>query len=367
MMQNKKVTIIGLGLIGGSLAKALRERLNISDITVVNRSIEPVNQAIKEGIVSRGYTEVNQYVYNSDIIFICTPVKYAINYILAIADKVKKDCIITDVGSTKLEIVEYINGMQNAPLFIGGHPMAGAEKTGYSAGLSHLFENAYYILTPTKSSNAEGLDFLTALVKGIGAIPVIMDAEEHDVVTGCISHVPHIVASALVNMVRQLDSPDGKMHLLAAGGFKDITRIASSSPEMWESIILSNKEPIKGILETYVELIESFKSFIEKEDTASVFKYFESARDYRNSFPASKKGLINPLFEIIVDVIDKPGIIGKIATILGDNGINIKNINVSNNREFEQGCLKISLPDSESANFAFDILTDRGYKVYKVN
>lgn len=365
-MVNKKVTIIGLGLIGGSLARALHERTEISDITAINRDIGPVNKAVKDGCISRGFTEVNEHVWESDVIFICTPVKSAIEYIDIIAGRVKPGCIVTDVGSTKLEIINHVNQMLNAPCFIGGHPMAGSEKTGYSASFAHLFENAYYILTPCKTSNETAINTITGLVKAIGGIPVIMDAVEHDRITGSISHVPHIIASALVNMVKNLDSPDGKMQMLAAGGFKDITRIASSSPEMWENVVSSNEQQIRAILDSYIQILDKFKKSIELKDTKAIYDFFESARNYRDSFPSNnKRGLIDPAHEIVVDVVDKPGVIGEIATILGNNCINIKNINVSNSREFEHGCLRITLPDSESVNIAFDLLHNTGYKVYK--
>jgi len=364
-MKDKKITIIGLGLIGGSLARALRERMGISDITAVGRNMQPLQQAVLDGTISRCFNDLNEYVYNSDIVFICTPVKKALDYIDSLAGKIKPGCIITDVGSTKSEIVEYINKMEQPPCFIGGHPMAGTEKTGYAAGFSHLFENAYYILTPAKSTTCDAVDTLTAIIKGIGGIPVLLDCEEHDRVTGCISHIPHIIASALVNMVKEQDSPDKKMQMLAAGGFKDITRIASSSPEMWENIVMSNKKQIGGILDVYVELIEKFKRYMENDDANGIYGFFESSRDYRNSFSNIKKGLINPVYEIVVDVVDKPGIIGKIATILGNNGVNIKNINVSNNREFEQGCLRITLPDTAGQETAYRLLVESGYRAYK--
>lgn len=364
-MRDKKIVVIGLGLIGGSLARALRERLGVADITAINRSTGGIEQALKEGSISRGFTELNEYVWNADIIFICTPVKRTMEYIEAIAKKVRPDCIITDVGSTKAEIVDYVNAMQEPPLFIGGHPMAGTEKTGYSASFTHLFENAYYVLSPTRTTTAAAIDCMTEIVKGIGGIPVQLDAYEHDKITGSISHVPHVIAAALVNMVRETDTPDGKMQMLAAGGFRDVTRIASSSPEMWENITLSNRQQIKGILESYVELLDKFKTYIENNDSKSIYSFFECAKSYRDSFPARKKGLITPLCDIVVDVVDKPGIIGEIATILANKSINIKNINVSNSRELEQGCLRITLPDAESMDAAFDLLVDGGYKVYK--
>lgn len=362
---NKKITIIGLGLIGGSLARIFSERMNISDITAINRSAESLNHALKDGTITRGFNELNSYVFDSDIIFICTPVKMAIEYIKALSGKVKKECIITDVGSTKGEIVEYINKMIDPPCFIGGHPMAGTENSGYSASFSHLFENAFYILSPGKSTSEKALNCMVSLVKAIGAIPVIIDADEHDKATACISHVPHIIASALVNMVKNLDSNEGQMQMLAAGGFKDITRIASSSPEMWENIILSNKYRINEILDYFIKTLEEFKVYIDNDSSKDIYSFFEKAKKYRDSLPISKKGLLTPVSEIIIDVIDEPGKIGEIATLLGRNGVNIKNINVSNSREIEQGCLIITLSDSDSMDLAFDLLHESGYKVYK--
>ncbi len=361
-MTNKKVTIIGLGLIGGSLARALKERVGITDITAVNRSLRSVDAALKDKTISRGFSELNQYVYDSDIIFICTPVRRAIEYIELLKDKVKPGCILTDVGSTKSEIISYINKMDNPPLFIGGHPMAGSENTGYEAGFTHLFENAFYILTPSKTTTDYSMDLLTKIVEKIGAIPVKIDAKEHDRATACISHVPHIIASTLVNMVKFMDSEDGKMKLLAAGGFKDITRIASSSPEMWENIVLSNKEQIGGILDAYVELLKKFAASMKHDDSEAILDFFRSAKDYRDTFSSRKRGLFTPEYDILVDIVDEPGILGEIATLLGKNKINIKNMNVLNNREFQQCCLKVTLPDPESLDAAHKILVEHGYK-----
>lgn len=363
--RKEKITIIGLGLIGGSLARALKERLGICNITAVNRSQEAVELAVRDGSIRRGFSEINEYVYDSDIIFVCTPVKKAIEFINALAGKVKAGCIITDVGSTKGEILAHIDSMDNPPCFIGGHPMAGTEKTGYASGFAHLFENAYYVLTPGKHTPEAAVIKLVEIVKGIGAIPVVMEAGEHDRITGGISHIPHVVASALVNMVKELDGPDGNMQILAAGGFRDITRIASSSPEMWENIVLSNKQHIRILLDYFTGVLDRFKNSLDSDDSPAIMEFFGMAKRFRDSMSSKTKGSVIPSYELIVDVVDKPGIIGEIATILGRNNINIKNINVTNNREFEQGCLKITLPDMESVNIAFDLMVDTGYKVYK--
>jgi len=365
-MQDKKIAIIGLGLIGGSIAKALKDRLNITCITAVDNNESSIRQAIEEGYIQEGSTELNDSVYNSDIIFLCTPVKYTLEYLSLLYGNVKENCILTDTASTKKEIISYINSLDNPPCFVGGHPMAGTEKAGFASSFSHLFENAYYILSPSKNSSKEAFELLTEIIKGIGAIPIKLDANEHDIITATISHVPHVIASALVNLVRQSDSPERKMQVLAAGGFKDITRIASSNPQIWESIILSNRQEVKETLNKLVKTISTFIEYIDNNNSSNIYNFFESARNYRNTFSNNRIGLIDPQNELIIDVVDKPGIIGEIATLLGKNGVNIKNINVSNSREFEQGCLRITLPDSESVKAAYNLLSDKGYKVFKI-
>ncbi len=364
-LQSKKFAIIGLGLIGGSLSRALRQRLGAPDITAVDINTSSLYQALRDDSITRGFTEVNEYVFDSDIIFICTPIRKTFDYIKVIYKKAKPGCIVTDVGSTKAEIINYIDGLTNPPCFIGGHPMTGAEKAGYVSSYTHLFENAYYILTPSKSTNDESLSFMIELIKGIGGIPVLIDAEVHDRITAGISHVPHIIASAMVNLVKEIDCSDGKMQMLAAGGFKDITRIASSNPEIWQNIILSNKEQIENILQVFINNLSNILLYIKEGMEKEIYLFFESAKNFRNTFAEGKKGPISPVYQLTVDVVDKPGIIGEIATILGKNNINIKNINVSHSREFEQGCLIISLPDNKSINRAFKLLCSAGYKVYK--
>lgn len=360
-----KYAIIGLGLIGGSIAKALNHRFGTLDITAFDKNSDYINAAMESGNITRGFTAINRHLFEADLIILCTPVKNTIEYLKKIYSKIKPGAIITDVGSTKEEIISCINNLPDPPCFIGGHPMAGSEKFGYYSSSPHLFENAYYILTPSRNADEDSIRLLSNLISEIGGLPVVMSSSIHDKAVAGISHVPHVIASALVNMIKHIDFSDGKMHMLAAGGFKDITRIASSSPDVWQSIVMSNKSYIKEILLTFIEELMEFINYMDIAAGDQILKFFTSAKDYRDSFDTIRKGLISPIFEITVDVADRPGIIGEIATILGSNGINIKNISVSNSREFEQGCIIISLPDSYSVDLSLKLLNSRGYKAYK--
>lgn len=364
-MKINKVAIIGLGLIGGSLARALNEKAGVREIIAVTRNSEAISQAIHDRSICRGSDSLGEDVYSSDVIFICTPVRQALGFMDELSGKVKPGCIVTDVGSTKEEITMYADNRTKLCCFIGGHPMAGTEKSGYAAGFSHLFENAYYVLTPCSRTSDSAIECMKGLIKSIGAIPVVMDAALHDRVTGGISHLPHIIASGLVNMVREQDTSDGAMQMLAAGGFRDITRIASSNPGMWENIVTSNKKYVLELLDCFTDVLCGFRLLLQKDESAAIKDFFETARNFRDSMSSRMGGIISPAIELIVDVEDKPGIIGEIATILGKHNINIKNINVTNSREMEQGCLKIRLSDTQSENIAFDLLKDTGYKVYK--
>jgi prephenate dehydrogenase len=364
-MYPEKVTFIGFGLMAGSLAKALRKINPEIKLYAVSRTMEPMQEAINDKVLDNAYNELNETVLNVDIIYLCTPIKIIFMYLDKMAGNLPEHTIVTDVGSTKSEIIDYVNSMKSPPCFVGGHPMTGAEKTGYKSATAHLYENAYYILTPSKSSTDDAIDKLENLIKKIGALPVHIDAVSHDRITAGVSHVPHIVASALVNMVKNNDTSDSKMQLMAAGGFRDITRIASSSPEMWLSVVQSNQLQISALLDGYINDLKDIKSAILADEKETIFSFFNSAREYRNALPTRKKGLIGEMFDLIIDIEDKPGIIGEITTILGNHEINIKNINLSNSRVDEPGVLKISFANMESLLLSFEILKDLGYNVSK--
>ena len=242
--------------------------------------------------------------------------------------------------------------------------MAGSEKTGYNASSDFLFENAYYVLTPTIKTTEYQLDTLIKLVKEIKALPVVLNPDIHDLSTAAISHVPHVIASGLVNMVKELDCNDRIMHMLAAGGFKDITRIASSSPEIWEHICMSNKDKIIGVLEKYTDIVETFIYQLRSDNNQEINSFFKKAMEYRDSFADKKKGALISTFDVLVDVRDEPGIIARIATILSDNNINIKNIGIMNNRELEQGVLAISFYDEDSQRKSYELLVGLKYSVF---
>ena len=360
-----KIGFIGLGLIGGSIAKAIRQYYPDYEIVAFDKSKESLALATQESTIDVAATTIDNNFHNCNYIFLCAPVASNTAYLKQITEYLNDDCILTDVGSVKTNIHEEVKALGIEKYFIGGHPMAGSEKSGYSNSKAMLIENAYYILTPTSEVSQEKVDAYEHFIESLKALPIVLDYQLHDYITGTISHLPHIIASSLVNFVKQHDTNDELMKNLAVGGFKDITRIASSSPIMWQNICLKNKQNIVDILDQYIDSLEDFKEAIEREDDLDLYNRFDSSRNYRNSMPASSAGPIKKSFAVYCDIIDEAGGIAAIATILASNNISIKNIGIIHNREFEEGVLRIEFYDEDSTKRAVELLQKFRYIVYE--
>ena len=362
----KTIGFIGLGLIGGSIAKAIRKYHPDYHILAYNRSKEALASAISTGIIDGVCEEMKDPRFGScDYVFLCAPVEINLECLAYLKEIRQPGCIITDVGSVKGIIHQKVDELGMTDCFIGGHPMAGSEKTGFDHSNERILENAYYILTPGGEVGLEYISDFTELISSLGAIPMVLTAEEHDFITAGVSHLPHIIASTLVNFVKTHDTKDEMMKNLAAGGFKDITRIASSSPVMWQNICLKNKDNIVKILDQYIDSLEDFKEAVEREDDLDLYTRFESSRNYRNSMPSSSAGPIKKSFAVYCDIIDEAGGIAAIATILASNNISIKNIGIVHNREFEEGVLRIEFYDEDSSKRAVGLLQKFRYIVYE--
>lgn len=361
----KTIGFIGLGLIGGSIAKAIKKYHPDYKILAYARSKEKLSDAFNNHIVD-GILELEDERYAScDYIFLCAPVEFNLQYLEYLKNAISEKCVITDVGSVKGIIHEKITELGMETCFIGGHPMAGSEKSGFEYSSDRLIENAYYILTPGGEVPLDKLSDFDELIASIGAIPMIMSAQEHDYVTAGVSHLPHIVASALVNLVNMLDNDEEYMKTIAAGGFRDITRIASSSPVMWQQICLENYDNISSVLDEFIRMLIQIRCSVDNKEAENLFQMFASSRDYRDSIDVKSNGLISKSHILYLDIADETGAIATIATILAMDKINIKNIGIIHNREFEEGVLKIEFYDDEALEKAHVLLERRNYIVYE--
>lgn len=362
---NKKIGFVGLGLIGGSIAKAIRQYYPSYEIIAFDKNKETLALATQESTIDVACTSIDDNFANCNYIFLCAPVSFNTAYLKQLKHYLHQDCILTDVGSVKSSIHKEVTALEIEEYFIGGHPMAGSEKSGFVNSKSILIENAYYILTPTAKVPKQKIEEYSAFVESLKALPVILSYEEHDYVTGVISHLPHIIAATLVNFVKESDSANEIMKHLAAGGFKDITRIASSSPTMWQHVCLKNSENIVTILEKYIEMLEEAKSRVKEGSEQKIYDLFETSKNYRNSIPGGSSGPIKRVFAVYCDIVDEAGAIASIATILAANGITLKNIGIVHNREFEEGVLRIEFYDEDSSHKAANLLEKYRYTVYE--
>lgn len=359
------IAMLGVGLIGGSIALSLRQDPEVRIIGFDVRE-DYLDKAITNGVIHAGTTDMQTAVREADVIFLATPVEQIYSLIDQLAVlSLKAGAILTDVGSTKQGIVAYAMGrVPHNVTFIGGHPMAGSHKSGVEAANSRLLENAYYVLTPGAAASPDKVNRLQQLLQLTNAKIVVMDPAEHDRVVGAVSHFPHILAAVLVNQVAQYDQANDWHRRLAAGGFRDITRIASSNPRMWRDILLNNRESLLQIAADWRFALDQIMHLVETGERDEIEQFFKDARDFRDCLPERQKGALPPLYDLYIDIPDHPGEIGKITTLLGAKEINITNIQIRETREDMLGVLRITFRNQTEMEKGEEMLRYFGYAVF---
>ncbi len=365
MDRHLTVGFVALGLIGGSLAMAIRHFHPDAVILAYTRRAETADYAIREHIIDRAVPEVGPAFSACDYIFLCAPVEANIAYLRALAPYLKEDCVLTDVGSTKTDIHREAEALRLGHWFIGGHPMAGSEKTGIAHAKWYLTENAYYVITPSADTPAEKVSRYRDLVSSIRALPLVLDCRAHDYIAAAVSHLPHIIAATLVNLVRDKDTPDGTMKAIAAGGFKDITRIASSSPEMWEQICATNAPNILALLDAYQESLNHVRGQLLARDNQGLYDLFAQSGAYRDTFSDQPAGPLKKAYVLYCDMVDEAGGIAALAAILASGGISLRNIGIVHNREFEEAVLRVEFYDETSLKKSAELLRKYHYTIYE--
>lgn len=365
MDKHLTVGFVALGLIGGSIAKALKHFHPDTTILAYTRRPDTAAYALSEHIIDEAVTQIGEEFACCDFIFLCAPVEVNIACLKQLAPYLKEDCILTDVGSTKTDIHLEADALGLGRFFIGGHPMAGSEKTGIEHSKWYLTENAYYILTPSNNTPQEKVARYLALVSSIRALPLVLDYREHDYVTAAVSHLPHIIASTLVNLVHDTDTPSETMKTIAAGGFKDITRIASSSPDMWEQICTTNAQNIISVLDAYTKSLQAVRAQLVSRDASGLHRLFAESGEYRSTFSDQSGGPIKKVYMLYCDMVDEAGGIAALATILASSGISLRNIGIVNNREFEEAVLRVEFYDEEALKKSVQLLRKYRYTVYE--
>ena len=294
----KKICIIGCGLIGSSIARAIRKQNLSVKIVSSNRSDSVNKKVIELKIVDDSNSDTKKMVEGSDLIIIATPLSSYEDVILKIKDSLKNGSILTDVGSVKENIISLIE--KNVPKnvsWISSHPIAGTEESGPEAGFSELFENRWCILTPSKKANDKDIKLLETFWKKMGSKVDIMDAKQHDYILSITSHMPHLIAYNIVNTTLNVqDKKESDVVKYSAGGLRDFTRIAASNPIMWRDVFIQNKKNTSKMIDQFIKNLEDLKKAIESEDGKKLEQIFTKTKKIRQDIVEAGQDVEKPDF-----------------------------------------------------------------------
>ena len=363
----ERVAIIGIGVIGGSLALAWKERVPKLHVTGFDQP-EVLEQAVRRGVIDHKAISLASAVRGADAVFLAVPLDVTESVMASIAPYLDPHTIVTDVGSVKQPVIQAAKRLlPDSICFIGGHPMTGSEQSGLDGADAFLFENALYILCPDGLEDSVNYSVLTDLVEGTGARVLSMNVLEHDRIVAYVSHLPQLLATALVNTVADQNQINSLTLKLAAGGFRDMTRIASSPFNMWAPVLEGNKEDVDIALGALVNSLNSIrKQLREGGDIQGLRPIFEKACTVREAIPRDFKGFLRPLSDVFVYAKDEPGVLAHITGALFDQGISIKDIELLKIREGTGGAFRISLEDDRTADAAVLALKSQGCRAHRL-
>ena len=343
----RNVLIIGLGLIGGSVALSLQKhpQLQVYGYDASKKTLELAEQL---GVVHKVVEQIEPIVDQMDFIIFGTPVNATIGWMELLKSwSLKPGVIVSDTGSTKADIMKKAEELRALGItFIGGHPMAGSHKSGITAAKPHLFENAFYMLTPHAEEREENIVALEYILKFTYSKLIRLNANSHDHMTAVVSHFPHIVAASLVHQLHHETDAHPMTSRLAAGGFRDITRIASSNPQLWRDITLQNRHELINQLDKWMNEMQQVRTILESGDPMRIEQYFDDAKVVRDKLPISAGALYMP-FDLYVDIPDYPGVLSEITAYLAEDHISITNLRIVEAREDVFGILVISFQTNE--------------------
>ncbi len=354
-----EILIAGLGVMGASLALAIRNTMPSVVITGYDLPGIP-ERALVAGVIDRVISDWPGQAATARLIFLATPIRTIRRHLTELNGVVGPDTIVTDVGSTKADLAALAREIKFSGTYIGGHPMTGAEKKGLAAADPLLYENAVYIVNefPPELETRFKLTLLPVL-QAIKARIYRIDPEVHDKILSAISHLPQILAIALINLTGSRNSEQMPCFELAAGGFRDLTRIAGSSIEVWQDIFDSNKVNITETLDQFIAILEQYKSRLQ-----AMQPDFDQANRYREYIPKYGKGFLSPLTDVLVYVSDQTGVISRVSTALFEKNIDIRDMELLKVREKEGGVFRLSFASRSEAGTAVEVLGEIGFKAF---
>ena len=354
-----KVAVLGVGLIGGSIGLAARRRAG-AHVSGYDRDEEVCARALALGAIDTSAQSISAAVADADVVFVATPLSAIAETVTGALEGAGPSCVVSDVGSTKRPLAAA--GADER--FIGGHPLAGAETAGVEHAREELFDGATWYLTPDRGSTAGVLyERLHRLLSTIGAHPTAIDPLTHDRLMACVSHLPHVLANALVEQAAALTADEGAQRLPAVGpSFRDATRVAGANTRIWTDIYMSNRDALaEGIDELLVRLQE-VRSWLAEGDGPALGEWNERAGAERQELLGA--GLVGgPVQELRASVPNRPGVIAEIALALGRDGVNIADMALSPSQDNSQGVIALWVRGDEEAGRAQELINGLGFPV----
>ena len=363
----RSVAIIGVGLMGGSIAAALKRLPDAPRVVGINRGAETLSYASEHGIIDEGALvgtdAASRWLgpHGVDLVIIATPARFASEWLETLGSAGYRG-VVTDVASTKAGVLAAARAALPDPSrFVGGHPMAGSERSGIAAARPDLYDGAYWLLTPTHETDPDAYTAVHAFVSALGARVISVDADAHDEAVAIVSHVPHVAAAALVDLAAAHSGEHGELLRLAAGGFKDTTRIAAGSADLWTGICIDNAVALVEGLEELRERLGTFEGLVRSRDAQAIRRWLEGAAEVRLALPAQWVPATARLTEFSVPMLDRPGVVAEITGAVSRAGCNIEGIDIDHETE-DSAVLVLVLTDEGDQNSLVADLVSRGYE-----
>jgi prephenate dehydrogenase len=356
----RRVGIVGLGLIGGSIGLSLRKRAPVD--WMVGYDVDPraVAGALDRGAVDAGAESLEDAAAHVDLVVVATPVDIIPGVLDRIASFVDAGAVVTDAGSVKAEVVA-AGERCLGDAFVGGHPMSGSERHGIDAANEDLFEDAWWIVTPTRTTPSTAYSTVTAVVSALGARPIALDPSTHDALVARLSHLPQLTASALVDVALAAGDRDALLGL-AGGGFRDVTRIAASNPDLWVAIIRSNHQAVLESLAGLGDRLEAVTSMISMQHWDELRSWLDRSRRARLDV-FTKPDFGGEPVGLSLMIPDRPGVLAEVTTAAGELGANIEDLRIVHSTEGGQGRLELIVTGPERAESLVGALMGLGYRV----
>ena len=356
-----RVAVVGVGLIGGSIALAARERLGAT-VAGFDPDHEALSLASSRGALNEAPGDLAGAVSGADAVFVATPVGQLPTAVAAVLEAAGPDCVVTDVGSTKRSIVAANDDQR----FVGGHPLAGAETSGVEHARADLFDGATWYLTPVATTSGLLYERLHRLLRGLGASPAAIEPDTHDAILAAVSHLPHVLANTLVGQAAAALSsgPDGERLPATGPSFRDATRVAGASSAVWTDIYLSNADALVTQIDGAVARLEQVREALRTGDAGWITSWNDHAADERARLIETQLGA-SPLFEVRASVPNRPGVVAQLALELGRAGLNIVDLAVHPAPDMSEGVIALWLSGKPEAERAAELIRDLGYPVVR--